>query len=192
MSEQTSPSPSGVKAKGKKWPWIIGGLLLLGIIASAAGGSDTATNSGEQSSNQSGQQKDADSVYKVAEAVKVGKSVITVNQVQFSQGGAYYKPQTGNEWVNLNLTIENTDDSNQYVTTLGQMFVRDAAGNSYQVASTDKAIEDINSRLDGSIIAKSKRTGWVGFEIPKGSTGLQFQYNGSMWGGGNILVDLGR
>lgn len=72
------------------------------------------------------------------------------------------------------------------------MYVRDGQNNSYQVAVTDKSIESINNHLDGAIIAKSKRTGWVGFEIPKGATGLQFQYNGSLWGGGTILVDIGR
>jgi hypothetical protein len=49
-----------------------------------------------------------------------------------------------------------------------------------------------NNSLDGAVIANSKRTGWVGFEVPKGDTGLQFQYNGSLWGGGTILVDLGK
>ncbi len=128
----------------------------------------------------------------VGEGIPLGKSVITVNEVQFSKGGQFSKPNIGNEWVNLNITIENKNTSQQYVTTLGQMFVRDLAGNSYQVAVTDKVMESPNNSLDGAIIANSKRTGWVGFEIPTGSTGLQFQYNGSMFGGGNVLVDLGR
>lgn len=110
----------------------------------------------------------------------------------FSQGGQYNKPQAGNEWANLNITIENTDSSQQYVTTLGQMFIKDGEGNSYQVAVTDKVFENPNSGLDGTIIANSKRTGWVGFEIPKGATGLQFQYNGSMWGGGTVVINLAK
>lgn len=44
--------------------------------------------------------------------------------------------------------------------------------------------------LDGATIANSKQTGWVGFEIPKNATGLQFQYNNGILGGKTILVDL--
>jgi hypothetical protein len=72
------------------------------------------------------------------------------------------------------------------------MFVRDGESNSYQIAVTNKALENPGLALDGAVIAKSKKTGWVGFEIKKGSTGLQFQYNASMWGSKNILVNLGR
>ena len=78
------------------------------------------------------------------------------------------------------------------MTTLGQMFIRDSEKNSYQVSVTNKAMENPGFGLDGSVIAQSKRTGWVGFEIKKGATGLQFQYNGSMFGGKSALVDLGR
>ncbi len=134
--------------------------------------------------------KQTTTVHKVGENVKLGGAVVTVNKVATSVGGAYSKPQVGNQWINLNITIENTEDSEQYVTTLGQMFLRDGDGNSYQVAVTDKVMESVNNNLDGTIIAKSKRTGWVGFEVKKEAGGLQFQYNGSMWGGDNIVVDL--
>lgn len=117
---------------------------------------------------------------------------MTVNKVEYSQGGQYTKPADGNEWVNLNVTIENTGSSQQYVTTLGQMYIRDGEKNSYQVAVTNKAMENPGFGLDGTVIAQSKRTGWVGFEIKKGATRLQFQYNGSMFGGKSALVDLGR
>jgi hypothetical protein len=72
------------------------------------------------------------------------------------------------------------------------MFIRDEEKNSYQVTVTNKALENPGLGLDGAVIAQSKRTGWVGFEIKKGATGLQFQYNGSMFGGGSALVVLGR
>ena len=75
---------------------------------------------------------------------------------------------------------------------MDQMYIRDVDGNSYQVTVTNKALENPGFGLDGAVIAKSKRTGWVGFEIPKAAKGLQFQYNGSIFGGGNVLVDLGR
>lgn len=130
--------------------------------------------------------------FKVGDQIKLGDSVVTVNKVEYSQGGQYTHPSEGNEWINLNITIENTGTSQQYVTTMGQMYIRDGSENSYQVAVTNKALENPGFGLDGAVIAKSKRTGWVGFEIPKIAKGLQFQYNGNIFGGRNILVDLGR
>lgn len=169
------------------WFWVIVIVVLIGVIGSSgSNGTKVGSNSGTTS------EPSTQTTYKVGDQIKLGSSVITVNSVSVSHGSQYLNPSDGNEWVNLNITVQNTSSSQQFLTTLGQMFVRDGAGNSYQVSTTDKTISDINNRLDGAIIANSKRTGWVGFEVPKGATGLQFQYNGSMWGGGTTLVDLGK
>jgi hypothetical protein len=176
----------------KRHPFLIGIGILIVIIFIASAGDSTPRKVGENTSTTSSAKGVDDKVYQVGDKVQLGKSIVSVNSVVFSQGGQYNKPQAGNEWANLNITIENTDSSQQYVTTLGQMFIKDGQGNSYQVAVTDKVFENPNSGLDGTIIANSKRTGWVGFEIPKGATGLQFQYNGSMWGGGTVVINLAK
>ena len=172
------------------------GLFLLVIVGASSDSSPKKIGDNSQPSGAPATEAAADTnqpqTFKVGDQVKMGSSVITVNQVSYSQGGQYTHPADGNEWIDLDITIQNTGDSQQYVTTLGQMFVRDGSGNSYQVAVTDKALANPGGSLDGAVIANSKRTGWVGFEIPKGATGLQFQYNGSIFGGGNILIDLGR
>jgi hypothetical protein len=187
MENQEAPKKKFYK---RWWVWVLAVIVLFIIIGIAGGASTTPTKVGSNDSSAS--TEPVNSTYKVGDQIKLGSSILTVNNVAFSSGSQYSKPQSGNEWVNVNLTIQNTGSSQQYVTTLGQMFVRDGQGNSYQVAVTDKAIENPNNSLDGTVIANSKRTGWVGFEIPKGTSGLQFQYNGSMFGGGTIVVDLGR
>ncbi len=174
----------------KWWFWGIVVIVILSIIGSD---SSNPQKVGETSvSNSVNNTVEKSTTFKVGDQIKLGNSVVTVNKVEYSQGGQYTKPADGNEWVNLNVTIENTGSSQQYVTTLGQMFIRDSEKNSYQVSVTNKAMENPGFGLDGSVIAQSKRTGWVGFEIKKGATGLQFQYNGSMFGGKSALVDLGR
>jgi hypothetical protein len=170
------------------WFWAI--VVIVIFIAIGSSG-NKPQKVGNTPNNQNTNAKQ-DEVFKVGDQIKMGSSIVTVNKVEFSQGGQYSKPSEGNEWINLNITIENTGSSGQGVSTLGQMFVRDGDKNSYQVSVTNKAMENPGFGLDGQILANSKRTGWVGFEIPKGAKGLQFQYNGSMFGGGNILVNLGR
>ncbi len=179
------------KAFFKRW-WFWAIVVVVLFIIASSNGSKTPQKVGDSGSTTPSETEVTDKTFKVGDQVKLGDSTLIVNSVSYSQGGQFSKPSAGNEWVNLNITIENMSSSQQYITTLGQMYVRDGQNNSYQVAVTDKSIESINNHLDGAIIAKSKRTGWVGFEIPKGATGLQFQYNGSLWGGGTILVDIGR
>jgi hypothetical protein len=171
------------------WFWTLAVIVIFIIIGSSGNkpekvGQNTVSN--ETPTNSESQ------TFKIGEQVKMGSLIITLNKVEYSQGGQYMKPAEGNEWVNLNITIENTGSSQQYITTLGQMFIRDEDGNSYQISATNKTLENPSFGLDGQVIAKSKRTGWVGFEIPKGAKGLQFQYNRSMFGDDAILIDLGR
>ena len=179
----------------KWWFWVVA-IIIIFIIVGASSDSQQPKKVGDNSTdnNQDSEtlSENSQSNYKVGDQVKLGNAILTVNEVKFSNGGQYSKPQEGNEWVNLNITIENTGSSQQYVTTLGQMFLIDKDNNSYQIAVTDKILENPSYGLDGSIIAKTKRTGWVGFEVKKGVTGLKFQYNGSMFGGSNIIVNLGR
>ncbi len=181
----------GAKKKFYKrwWFW---GLVLVVLIIIGASSSPSSEKVGSNGIAAAPAQQTAQTTYKVGDQIQLGSSVITVNSVSYSDGGQFTSPSAGNEWLDLNITIQNTSSSQQYVTTLGQMFVRDAQGNSYQVTATDKELSNPSSSLDGAIIANSKRTGWVGFEIPKTATGLQFQYNGSIWGGGTVLVDLGK
>jgi len=176
------------------WFWVLLVIILI-IIASANGKKpekvgDNNTGSNVSENSNKGTNSEKDQTFKVGDQVKMGDSIVTVNTVEYSQGGGYSKPQEGNKWINLNVTIENTGSSQKYVTTMGQMFIRDGQGNSYQVAVTDKVMANPSFGLDGQIIAKSKRTGWVGFEILKDATNLQFQYNDSMFGGGNIVINL--
>jgi len=175
---------------------MIGGgiFLLLIIIGAASGGSKTekvgSTSDTSQVATAPSSQPQQDTKYKVGDKVKMGDVILTVNKMEKSQGGQFTKPSEGNEWINLNMTIENTGSKQEYVTTIGQMYVVDKDGNQYQIAVTNKAMENINNSLDGAVVAKAKKTGWVGFEVPKTATGLTFRYNASFWNDKAILVEL--
>jgi len=129
-------------------------------------------------------------VYKLGEEITAGSATITVNKKQVSKGTAKSKPAEGSQWLNVNLTIENGGVDKQDIVSVGTMTLRESAGTSYQSVVTDKTGATLS--IDGTVLAKAKRTGWVGFEIPTTATGLQFEYNAVLFGGGPILVDLGQ
>ncbi len=191
MENETQTQKPKKKIYKRWWFWVLA-IIVFFIFIGVISGPSQPQKIGETPTGEQKTSNETQTEFKVGDQIKLGSSVVTVNKVEFSQGGQFTKPAEGNEWLNLNITVENTGSSQQYLTTLGQMFVRDDEGNSYQVAVTDKVLENPTFGLDGTIIAKSKRTGWVGFEIKNGATGLKFQYNGSIFGGGTILVNLGR
>ena len=164
-------------------------LIVIGVIGSM--GSDSK-KVGSSSDSTETTKETAQELYQIGDKVQMGEVILTVNKVETSQGAQYTKPSEGNQWIDINMTIENTGSSQQYITTMGQMFVIDADNNQYQVAVTGKRLENAGSLgMDGALIAKAKKTDWVGFEVPKTSTGLKFQYNASFFSNKNILVDLG-
>jgi hypothetical protein len=189
MDSQVSPKKKSIFKRW--WFWLIVVIVIFIIIGSS---NSTPVKVGSAGSTATGTPAaiTQSTTFKVGDQIKIGDSYITVNKVDVTHGGEFSQPSSGNEFVSLNITIQNTSNTSQYVTTLGQMFVKDAGGNSYQVTSTDVTMQNISEDLDGTVIANSKRTGWVGFEVPAKDTGLQFQYLASEFGGNTISVDLGQ
>lgn len=174
-------------------------LIVIGIVASAGNsGKKVGENSKtpETTTTSTGQTEQKQDVkeesFKIGDKIQLGKVILTVNKVETSSGAQFTKPSEGNQWVDVNMTIENTGSTQEYITTMGQMYILDKDNNQYQVTVTGKRLENAGSTgLDGAIVAKAKKTDWVGFEVRKTATGLKFQYNASMFSDKKILVDLG-
>lgn len=176
--------------KGKMKSFLVSLFLVLALTIGAAGctetGQPTKVGTGESATPSEQPQQ-----YKIGDKIQLGDIILSVNSVERSPGSQFLSPAEGNEWVNLNLTLENTGSDQQFVTTLGQMFIIDDKGNQYQVTPTDKTLENPGSvGLDGVIVAQAKKTDWVGFEVPKTATGLNFQYNASFFNNQKIVVAL--
>lgn len=181
----------------KRHPILTGllGIIVFFIVVGAIGGSN---NNGKKVGSTDGTTTEAQTgseqaVYKVGDKIQLGDVILTVNKVETSTSGQYTQPSEGNQWIDLNLTIENTGSKQEFITTLGQMFVLDDKNNQYQVAVTGKRMANAGSvGLDGAIVAGAKKTDWVGFEVPKTATGLKLQYNASFFNNKNVLVELGQ
>jgi hypothetical protein len=178
-----------------KWGGI--GLIALIVVAVITGsgsdskkvGSNTDTTNTKTTTENS---QPSQETYKVGDKVQMGDIILTVNKVEPSTAGQFTKPSEGNHWIDVNMTLENTGSNQEYITTMGQMFVIDSDNNQYQVAVTGKRMQNAGSLgLDGALVAKAKKTDWVGFEVPTTAKGLKLQYNASFYSNKNILVDLG-
>lgn len=169
-------------------------IIVIGVIGSMGSGSKKVGSNSDTSATKTSTEnsKPAQETYKVGDKVQMGEIILTVNKVETSTAGQFTKPSEGNHWIDVNMTLENAGSSQQYITTMGQMFVIDSDNNQYQVAVTGKRMQNAGSLgLDGALIAKAKKTDWVGFEVPTTAKGLKLQYNASFYSNKNILVDLG-
>lgn len=162
-------------------------LVALTIIGGAAGGGG-ANKVGEN--GQANNNAPAQTEYKVGDKVQLGEVILTINSVTPSQGAQFTKPQEGNQFLNINITLENTGKNQEFIATSGQMFILDPSNNQYQVAITDKSLENPSGGMDGNLLPSSKKTGNVGFEVPKGATGLKLKYTPSFWNDKSITVVL--
>jgi len=167
-------------------------LIVIGVIGSMGSDSKKVGSSTDTTQISNTKEQPTQETYKVGDKVQMSDIILTINKVETAQGGQYTKPSEGNQWIDVNMTLENTGSSQQYITTMGQMFVIDGENNQYQVAVTGKRLENAGSLgMDGALIAKAKKTDWVGFEVPKTAKGLKLQYNASFYSNKKILVDLG-
>lgn len=161
-------------------------VLLSAIVISSAFigcGSDTPKKVEGQKQEQQEQQVET---FKVGDTIQTKDFKITVNKVETSEGGEFVKPKDGNEFIKVDITIENTSKEEQNVSSMIMFKVVDKDGRSYNQA----IVEDQNGQLDGKVAPGRKMTGEYVVEVPKGATGLQLEFDSSLLTSGQVIVDL--
>jgi hypothetical protein len=118
----------------------------------------------------------ANQTFNVGDVVKLGEYQFTVNNVKKLAQKGYSSPKSGNEYVIVNFTIQNTGDKevnyNPY-----DFKIQDSNGN--QTNETFVSLDD--SLNAGSLAAGGKVTGSIPFEAPKGDKALKLIYQPSLW-----------
>ncbi|MDQ3403551.1 MAG: DUF4352 domain-containing protein, partial [Actinomycetota bacterium] len=144
--------------------------VLGGIIAAVAGsggddeassggnGSDTTEENAEDPSTPGGQE-----VFAVGETAHTGDLDVTVEAVEdpFAATNQLDTPAPGQRFVGVEMTVVNTGDELQVVSTLLQMEVTDSEGRRSQVAlaGTDRP------QIGGDVPPGETRRGWVVFGV---------------------------
>ena len=148
---------------------------------SSDGGETSKETEGTPSSENSGG-------YKVGETIVFKDSKITITNVtrNFSTGNMFAVPESGKEFVKVDLAIVNT-------TTAKKSF----SAYDWKIQDGDGVIKDINfsatSIIDGGFTSSVDLAGggkWSGsmvFEIPAGDTNLQLQYKPSLFSSTTVI-----
>lgn len=188
------------EAKNKNWfarhkiLTVLLALVVLGGIAGASGSGNTATKVGDAGGNASSQDGSTSgetekTKFKAGDVIAFdGKEVTVAAPVRnWNSGNEYIKPDTGNEYVKVQVTIANKgQDQATYNTFDWKM--QDSKGVIKDVDSTAFSVDGaLNS---GELAPGGKVSGFLVFQVPKADKGLVLKYSPSFWTDKNIEIDL--
>lgn len=105
-----------------------------------------------------------DSLHSVESVTQYNGSKINVTHDQ--------KPDTGNVYVIVDVTITKTDNQSPAPFDWQSLVVRDASGNAWHRLSNDTFLEQYQymPRITGLELRFGQNSGWMAFEIPASST----------------------
>ncbi|ELZ22339.1 hypothetical protein C475_17543 [Halosimplex carlsbadense 2-9-1] len=106
--------------------------------------------------------------YAVGDTVEFRETRFTPNEVRTSTGGEYFGPDEGNEFVIVDITVENSSDQELAISTLLQTDLKDQEGRTYGVSISALAEIDRGFSQGNPIAPNSTRRGEIAFEVPEG------------------------
>lgn len=126
--------------------------------------------------------------YKIGDSVKAGNLIFTVNSTRTDKGGEFFSPEEDHIYYIIDVTVENTGDSSETVSSLLMFKLFDSDGYNYSVTFGP----DTKGQVDGEISAGRKLRGELVFEIPEDASDLELEIDPTVFGAGKIIVELDK
>lgn len=153
------------------WNAIVTILFLIAILIGAAGAASVGAAVNE-AQNQTQSQVDAKKDFAKGETAVFGDIQIKINSVNtnFTPESEWAKPEAGNKFISLNVTIKNISNTTQYVSGYNY----DVNVNGLAVSpSYHNGTEPLES---GDLSPGASTTGDIVYEVPSDATALKLQY----------------
>lgn len=128
-------------------------------------------------------------LFQVGDVIQLGDLELVVNGVSFSQGKDFFVPDAGNQFVLVDVSITNRGSEAETVSSLLQMWLKDATGQKYDVDIMASSLTGA-STPDGDIVAGETLRGQVGYQTPVDVTGLVFVFDADIFGAGKVQVAI--
>lgn len=168
----------------KKWWFIlIVAILVIGFIGSLGGNSEkdkpkvkeeATSNKTETKKEDKKENKQEEQVFKVGDTVDIKGYEIKVNNVEYSEGGEFMKPDEGKQYVIVNLTITNNAGERKSYNPLDYSLVAD--GNSESAGFT--YLDGVETLSSGDLDEGATVTGnLVGQASPDAKLKLRYEGN---------------
>lgn len=170
---------------------VIIAIVLLGGIGAAMSGekpADTATSNNSTTDNPSEKKTEEKTDFVVGETIDIDSRKLTVNSVErnYQTGNQFSQPESGKEFVLVNVTIENGSKSDLTYSTFNFQ-LQDTNG----VKHNENIMALSEGRLNtGTLAAGGKVTGNLVYEVPKDDSELKLVFESGSLFGKTITVKL--
>lgn len=167
-------------------------IILLVIIGSSTANKPTkvgTTGSKPTSGTASDTSPAKTQTFSVGDIVKLDDYKVTVNKVYVVKGNEYAKPESGNEFLAADITVENISNSEQSISSIMMFKIVNKDGRAYDESLTGLTAAKAG-QMDGTIGVGRKMTGVYVVEVPKGTKGLELEFDGSLLTTGQVIVKL--
>lgn len=108
---------------------------------------------------------------------------ITATQVKESEGTAFFEPESGNVFVGIKLTIENSSDQEKTISSL-MMFDSYVDDVKCDYSINAMCVFD-EGTLDGNIASGKKLVGWYALEVPADWSSIELNVKPSLFSNGS-------
>lgn len=131
----------------------------------------------------------AQQAFAVGDVIEIGDLLLTVNEVTSPSGDEFNKPDEGTKFLVVDVTLENRGSESKTVSSMLQMWVKDATGQKY-VLDLSASVASGGSTPDGEIVPGEKLRGQVGYQVPEDAEGMVFVFDADVFGQGKVFVAL--
>lgn len=161
-------------------------VLLSGLMIFALVGCGSSTSDDKKKAEEDKGPK----TYEVGQTVELKDLKFTVNKVYTIQSAnQFIKPNDGNDFIGIDCTVENTSDSEKSISSIMMFKVVDKDGRDINMSFTGVTAAAAG-QLDGSVGAGRKMTGVYAVEVPKGTTGLELEFNADIISSKRVIIKL--
>lgn len=170
-------------------------IIVIIAIGGIAGGDNDAKKVGENSpssdtsSNQKSDSASEKTKFAVNEVISFDNKEVTVTGVErnWNSNNQFIKPDSGKEFVKVQVTIKNNSGSNISYNTFDWK-LKDSTGD---IQTVDGAAFTIEGALNSGELAEGgTKSGFLVFQVPNGDTGLALQYEPGFWSGKKLEINL--
>lgn len=131
----------------------------------------------------------AATTFAVGDVIEIGDLGLTVHGVIFPTGDQFSQPEEGMKFLVVDVSVENKSEVAQSISSLLQMALKDATGQSYD----EDLMADVaggGTAPNGELAPGETIRGQVGFQVPADDEGFVFVFDGDVFGTGKVFVAL--
>ena len=173
----------------KWWFWVTIIIVLIGIASVTGGNHNEPTKVGSNTSSSEQKSKEKTD-FTVGDVIAYDSKEITVVSVQrnYNSGNAYYKPESGKEFIKISIKIENKSSSKIPYSAYD-----------WEIQDSNGDIQDVNAGLQftvdgalssGDLAPDGKKSADLYFQVPSDDANLVLHYKSSLWSDKTVNIKL--